>query len=179
MDLNAFLVAKRLGAPTWVWIAGGVGVLSFVVLKMKGGSKAASTDGTGGSTSAGTGSPGFLSSDATMPLTQQGGDTYINGVPSQSQPTVPSALAMMPTSTYVVTGATNPSDRYPGGVAIAAYKLSASDAVDIAFYAIDIQLLNPGVTPPYQVGAQLKIPTNPNKTTSTSPYPQTTSTTTS
>lgn len=107
MDMNALLTAKRLGAPTWVWIAGGTAIGAFVLLKMRASKTASTTSGapTQGGQSSGTGtwsttgtdaagntttstfsgpaySPGFLSTDATMPPQQQAGDIFISQPPA-------------------------------------------------------------------------------------------------
>lgn len=213
MDLNALLTTKRLGAPTWVWIAGVTAIGSFIVLKMRSAKTATTDTGTSaqGSQSAGTGtwststtgtngdtststfsgpaySPGFLSTDATMPLQQQGGDTYINGVPPATQgPNIPDAVAGLPASTYTVTGKTTPSDQYWGGIAIAAYNIakgsdgyaiSPNAAANEAFEMIDMQLLNPGVSQPIPVGTTVKVPATATTAGPTiHAYPQTTSTT--
>lgn len=107
-DLTTFLSTKRAGLPTWAWGTLAVAIVSFILLKMK----AAKATGTAQSTTdnpaaTGTGtwqqsttdprgnttsssftgpaySPGFLSTNATMPPVQQAGDIYVN-LPSDVQ----------------------------------------------------------------------------------------------
>jgi hypothetical protein len=160
----------RLPGPTWAWIVGGaatVGVIYVLYRRYRAAqtAAAANTAAAGAAAANPVGATDQYSTPVTILPMFQGGPSYPAPTTTASQ--------LPPTTGYTVTGATTPSDQWPAGVAIAAYKLTKGDAIDASYYAVLITLANPGQQPPYPVGTTLQIPINPNTTTNTSPYPAT------
>jgi hypothetical protein len=116
----------------------------------------------------------FLSSQNLTPTQQGDVNLAIQGLGAPPEPPTPSTSNPNPINSagggsttttgpaiagsYTVTGTTNPSDQYPEGVVIAAYKLSSTDSANIAVDSGLLLQANSGVTPPYPVGTTLKIP---------------------
>lgn len=145
--------------PLW-GVAVGVGgflVIGYVLYKRYRSSSTTSTSATTGTSQ--TSAIDYGPATTVEPLYQ---DTFqqttayqdiLNSIAALQSPT-----PMGSSTTYTVTGATNPSDQWAIGLAQAAYQIPQTDAADSAEFGTLIILMNPGLTEPYPVGTVVKVP---------------------
>lgn len=161
--------------PVWGW-AVVVGVLfmgGYYVYKSRK-AAAASTSST-----AATGTPatatGYANPTTILPIFQ--GSTPGTSTPTNQQfQQLQAANPPLPDSVYTVKGtgayqiptqagglASNGAtinDQWPAGAIISAYNLSPADLLNISVYSALLMMMNPGLTAPYPVGTQLRMPYN-------------------
>jgi hypothetical protein len=194
-DIGAFLSAKRLGAPTWLWATGGVALVAGAYLYYKNKKATAATATTGTNTSSAAGSVAGITQPTGYPqsVNKSTSNYYTNPPTTPTAPTtdtsgIPGFLQSIAMSQYTVKGTnTNykggvPSstgyvtDNWPDGIASVVYQLDPQDYVNHASDAVLIEMSNPTVLPPYPVGTTINYPTN--GPSGWVPAPQTTSLTT-
>lgn len=185
-DIGAFLAAKRLGAPTWVWGIGVVAIGAYVYLRYRSNKAAAATTSTG----AAAGTTAGVTNPTGYPVSQDFTTTTYNTNPPPVQstsPNVPGPLNLIEMGQYVVKGTDTSyaggqpnaqgsvQDVWPDGIAQIVYNLDPNDKANHASDAILITLANPTLIPPYPVGTVVNYPVNGPQ--GWVPAPQTTSTT--
>lgn len=160
--------------PTWGWIAIAGGVVAFAAWYYIRGKQGASAASTQASTSP-AGTAGYTSPTTILPIFQ-GSTPGTNGLSNAQFQQLQQANPPLPDAVYTVKGtgsyqiptqaggaASNGgaiNDQWPAGAVIAAYNLSPSDLLNISVYSTLLMVMNPGLTAPYPVGTQLKMPFN-------------------
>lgn len=172
MDLGEWLSTKRAGVPTWLWVFGGVALLSIGVLyyrQKKAAATATPDTGSGAGTTA-----SIPTGGAAYPMPYSGGDVYVNTPAPTTQPptNIPSAITDLVQGNYVVKGVRAPNgiaDNYPAGLAQIVYGLPSSDIIDESVDSTMIVLANPGKITPWPTGTAIAYPLNPQKLMTATP----------
>lgn len=160
--------------PTWGWIALAGGVVLFgawYFLKGRSGAAAASTQASTGTATA----TGYTSPTTILPIFQ-GNTPGTNSLTNAQFQQLQQANPPLPDAVYTVKGTgafqiptqqggvssngATINDQWPAGAVISAYNLNPADLLNISVYSTLLMVMNPGLTAPYPVGTQLKMPYN-------------------